>query len=70
MSDNQVAIHNEWGKLLATAVNNLAIVMMISGFLTFAVSTHTFDALSWPLIWFCAGMVIHFAAQDFSRSLQ
>ena len=73
------AIHNEQTKLLATALNNVAVAYVVIGFVT-PVTAVSFGVASAPplklatllfvLLWLCAGAIIHWTARRVIRSLR
>lgn len=72
------AVHNEQTKLLATALNNVAVAYVVIGFVTpmtafsFGVSTAPplkLATLLFVLLWLCAGAIIHRTARRVLRSL-
>jgi hypothetical protein len=72
------AIHNEQTKLLATALNNVAVAYVVIGFVT-PTTALSFGVASAPplqattllfvLLWLCAGAIIHWTARRVLRSL-
>lgn len=73
------ATRNEQTKLLATAINNVAVAFVVLGFVTPVVAV-SFGAASAPilrtdsalfmLVWLCAGFTLHWVARRTLRSLE
>ncbi|MCJ2025481.1 hypothetical protein [Methylobacterium sp. J-067] len=73
------AIHNEQTKLLATALNNVAVAYVVIGFVTpmtalsFGVASAPvarFETLSFSLVWLLTGVTLHLGARRALRSLR
>lgn len=73
------AAFNEQTKLLATAINNVAVAFVVIGFVTpvVAVSFGNAGALSlrvenavFALVWLCAGFVLHWTARQILRGIR
>lgn len=73
------AVHNEQTKLLATALNNIAVAFVVIGFVTpmtalsFGIASAPVpraDTLSFSLVWLLTGVTLHFGARRALRSLR
>jgi hypothetical protein len=73
------AVHNEQTKLLATALNNIAVAFVVIGVVTpmtavsFGIASAPaarVDTLSFSLVWFLTGVTLHFGARRALRSLR
>jgi hypothetical protein len=73
------AIHNEQTKLLATALNNIAVAYVVIGFVTpmtaasFGVATAPairIDNAIFTVVWLCAGCALHYGARRGLRSMK
>ena len=73
------AVHNEQTKLLATALNNVAVAYIVIGFVTpmtalsFGIATAPVlrpATVLFVLLWLCAGISIHWTARRVLRSLR
>ncbi|WP_430913808.1 hypothetical protein [Methylobacterium sp. sgz302541] len=73
------AVHNEQTKLLATAINNVAVAFIVIGAVTPmtaasfgvpTVPTLTLGSGFFVTIWLCAGAALHFLARRALRSMK
>lgn len=65
-------LHNERTKLLATALNNLALAIIVVGFVAPAISgqLHGGGQAAATLAWISGGIILHFFAQTVLGSLR
>ena len=58
-------IHNARVQLIATALNNLALVFIVAGFVAPFVSRQLLDVgrVSLTFAWICVGILVHMVAQ-------
>ncbi|WP_091716122.1 hypothetical protein [Methylobacterium phyllostachyos] len=73
------AVHNEQTKLLATALNNVAVAYVVIGFVT-PMTAASFGVASAPamrienavftVVWLCTGCALHYAARRALRSMK
>jgi len=72
-------IHNEQTKLLATALNNIAVAYVVIGFVTpmtalsFGIANAPIPrvgTMSFTLVWLWTGFALHWAARRALRSLR
>lgn len=70
---------NEQTKLLATAVNNVAVSFIVIGFVTPVIAVSfgnasglilRFENAVFVLVWLCAGFVLHWTARQILRGIK
>ena len=72
-------VHNEQTKLLATALNNVAVAYVVIGFVT-PMTAASFGVASAPVmrlesviftvVWLCTGCALHYGARRALRSMK